>query len=146
MKKPLLPFMTILAMISVGSHTSVADDQIESLRGPISIDASSEEPSVKEWQPAQKKIERSFAQQPPLIPHNTDGYEITLQTNTCLACHSKATFQNTGAPMVSATHFMAFEGEILERVSASRYFCNQCHVRQVEAEPLVENTYQPSGK
>jgi cytochrome c-type protein NapB len=146
MKKLLLSFMTVIAMILVGSLVSVAGDQVKSLRGPTAIDASSVEPSAKEWQPAQKSIERSFAQQPPLIPHNIEGYEITRQVNTCLVCHSKANFENTGAPMASSTHFTGFDGEILETVSATRYFCRQCHVRQVEAEPLVENTYRSPEK
>jgi cytochrome c-type protein NapB len=142
MKKLLLSFMTVISIILAASLVSVAGDQIESLRGPISIDASSVEPSAKEWQPAQKSIERSFDQQPPLIPHSIDGYDITRQANMCLVCHSKANFENTGAPMAGATHFKSLDGETLETVSASRYFCRQCHVRQVEAEPLVENTYQ----
>lgn len=146
MNKVLLSFMTVIAMTLVVSLVSVADDQLKSLRGPISIDDSSVEPSAKEWRPAQKSIERDFALQPPLIPHSIDGFEITLQANSCLLCHSKANFENTGAPMASPTHFTALDGETLETVSTRRYFCNQCHVRQVEAEPLVENTYKSPGK
>lgn len=146
MKKLLLSFTTVIAMILAGSASSVAEDQVKSLRGPISIDASSVEPSAKQWQPDQKIIARNFSEQPPLIPHNIDGFETTRQANACLFCHSKANFKNTGAPMASATHFTASDGKILETVSTRRYFCNQCHIRQVEAEPLVQNTYEPPGR
>lgn len=146
MNKVLLSFMTVIVMILVGSLVSVAGDQVESLRGPTSIDDSSVVPSAKEWQTAQKSIERDFALQPPLIPHIIDGYEITLQANSCLFCHSKANFENTGAPMASPTHFTAPDGKTSETVSTTRYFCNQCHVPQVEAEPLVDNTYQSPGE
>jgi cytochrome c-type protein NapB len=30
----------------------------------------------------------------------------------------------------------------LAAVSARRYFCTQCHVPQVEVEPLVENRFE----
>ncbi len=139
MNKSLLYFISVTAMLLLGSPLAFADGEVESLRGATPIDASSVEPTVKQWQHEQKSFERTFAQQPPLIPHDIDGFEITRQTNTCLACHSKANFQNVGAPMVGATHFRNPDGEVLETISGARYFCNQCHVRQVEAEPLVQN-------
>ena len=33
------------------------------------------------------------------------------------------------------------DGNFLAEISPRRYFCNQCHVTQVDAEPLVENTF-----
>ncbi len=146
MKKSLLYFLSVTAMLLLGSPLAFADGEVKSLRGATAIDASSVEPTVKQWQYEQKSFERTFALQPPLIPHDIDGFEITRQTNTCLACHSKANFQNVGAPMAGATHFTNPDGEVLETVSGSRYFCKQCHVRQVEAEPLVQNTYQLPAK
>ena len=146
MKQQLHSFITVTAMVLLGSPLSFADGEVKSLRGATSIDASSIEPTVKQWQYEQTSFERTFAQDPPLIPHDIDGFEITRQANTCLACHSKANFQNVGAPMASATHFTNPDGEVLETVSGRRYFCNQCHVRQVEAEPLVQNAYQPPAK
>ncbi|MCB1961304.1 MAG: nitrate reductase cytochrome c-type subunit, partial [Rhodocyclaceae bacterium] len=30
----------------------------------------------------------------------------------------------------------------LSNISPRRYFCNQCHVPQFDAKPLVENTFK----
>jgi cytochrome c-type protein NapB len=34
------------------------------------------------------------------------------------------------------------DGNFLAEVSPRRYFCEQCHVTQVDARPLVDNTYE----
>jgi cytochrome c-type protein NapB len=44
--------------------------------------------------------------------------------------------------MISVTHFMDRDGNFLADVSPRRYFCNQCHVPQLEAKPLVDNDFQ----
>ncbi|OAD21154.1 periplasmiC nitrate reductase, diheme cytochrome c subunit, partial [Candidatus Thiomargarita nelsonii] len=31
----------------------------------------------------------------------------------------------------------------LANIAPLRYFCTQCHAPQVDAKPLVENTFQP---
>ena len=43
--------------------------------------------------------------------------------------------------MVSITHFMNREGQMLADVSPRRYFCTMCHVSQRDVPPLVENTF-----
>jgi|TARA_B100000315_G_scaffold260180_1_gene319821 nitrate reductase cytochrome c-type subunit len=65
-----------------------------------------------------------------------------MNTNMCLACHSKATAASTGAPTPGDSHFQDRDGNPLDDVSGARYFCAQCHVRRVVADPLVSNTYQ----
>ena len=40
--------------------------------------------------------------------------------------------------MVSITHFMDRDGQFLAAVSPRRYFCEQCHVVQLEVDPIVE--------
>jgi cytochrome c-type protein NapB len=44
--------------------------------------------------------------------------------------------------MVSITHYQDRDGNFLADVAPRRYFCEQCHVPQVDAKPLVENTFQ----
>jgi cytochrome c-type protein NapB len=44
--------------------------------------------------------------------------------------------------MVSVTHYMDRNTQFLAEVSPRRYFCNQCHVVQTDAKPLVENTFE----
>jgi cytochrome c-type protein NapB len=84
---------------------------------------------------------RNYPEQPPIIPHSIDGYQLTLTTNRCLACHARQFTQGSGAPMISVTHFMDRDGQILADVTPRRYFCTQCHVPQVDAPPLVPNTF-----
>ena len=42
--------------------------------------------------------------------------------------------------MISVTHFMTRDGQMLADVSPRRHFCTECHVPQANARPLVENT------
>jgi len=88
-----------------------------------------------------RKQVRNFPEQPPVIPHKTSHYQVDLNVNQCLSCHSRAAIETSQAPMVSITHFMDRDGQILATVSPRRYFCNQCHVSQNEAKPLVGNTF-----
>jgi nitrate reductase (cytochrome), electron transfer subunit len=86
--------------------------------------------------------DRDFVQQPPLIPHNTAGYQITKNFNKCMDCHAWQKTKASGATKVSVTHFRTREGQELDNISPRRYFCTQCHVPQTDAKPLVENTFQ----
>ncbi len=86
--------------------------------------------------------DRDFVQQPPLIPHTTEGYQVTKNFNKCMDCHAWQRTKESGATKVSVTHFRDREGQELDNVSPRRYFCTQCHVPQTDAKPLVENTFQ----
>lgn len=91
----------------------------------------------------QPPLPRDFVQQPPLIPHTIKGYTVTKNFNKCLDCHAWSRAKETGATKISVTHFKTREGEELSSVSPRRYFCNQCHVPQSDAKPLVGNTFKP---
>ncbi|MDP2734546.1 MAG: nitrate reductase cytochrome c-type subunit [Hoeflea sp.] len=84
---------------------------------------------------------RSYPEQPPIIPHAIEGYQLTLTANRCLTCHRRQYVEGSGAPMISVTHFMDRHGQMLADVSPRRYFCLQCHVQQTEARPLVDNNF-----
>ena len=85
---------------------------------------------------------RNYPEQPPVIPHSIEGYQLTLNTNRCLDCHKREFTEGSGAPMISVTHFMDREGQVLADVTPRRYFCTECHVQQTDATPLVPNTFQ----
>lgn len=89
---------------------------------------------------------RNYPEQPPVIPHAIDGYQITLHTNQCLTCHARQFIEGSGAPMISVTHFMDRDGQILADVTPRRYFCNACHVSQTDAKPLVTNTFRDAAQ
>jgi cytochrome c-type protein NapB len=84
---------------------------------------------------------RNYPMQPPIIPHTTRSYEVNKNNNKCMSCHSRQLTEESQAPMVSVTHYMNRDGNFLAEISPRRYFCNQCHVTQLDAKPLVENTF-----
>jgi len=90
----------------------------------------------------QQPIARTFNGQPPLIPHAVDNFdEITVSDNQCLECHSVEKFKEKNAPKIGDSHLAAGAAGAKRAVTMDRYQCNSCHVPQVDARPLVENTF-----
>jgi nitrate reductase (cytochrome), electron transfer subunit len=134
----------ILVLGVIGSVPPIlAQEEIKSLRGDIALDENSAESEMKNWQLDRDPIPRDHVKQPPLIPHKTDGYTINLKFNKCMSCHSWTKYKDAGATKISHSHFEDRENNVTANVAARRYFCTQCHVPQVDAKPLVENTFQP---
>ena len=89
-----------------------------------------------------KRLMRNYPEQPPIIPHSIENYQLTLKTNRCLDCHRRQYTEGSGAPMISITHFMDRDGQVIADVTPRRYFCTECHVQQTDARPLVPNTFK----
>lgn len=91
-------------------------------------------------------IDRTFKEQPPLIPHSIDIYQISATENACLDCHiDDSDFKGKKMPAVSKAHLVAQASADAEpELNKARWQCNSCHVPQVDAKPLVENTFQAS--
>ena len=86
----------------------------------------------------QPTIARTFAQQPPGIPHAVDNFdEVTLAENQCLDCHGPANYVKKNSPKMGDSHFLA----ATKAFDASRHVCSSCHVAQVDAPALVENRF-----
>lgn len=111
------------------------------LTGPAAFTEAPEAPRLAEVQDDTGRRMRNYPEQPPVIPHEIDGYQLTLNTNTCLTCHRRQYIEGSGAPMISVTHFQDRDGQMLADVSPRRYFCTQCHVPQTGARPLVDNRF-----
>jgi nitrate reductase (cytochrome), electron transfer subunit len=90
---------------------------------------------------AAAKEVRNYPEQPPLIPHSIEGYQIDRNGNKCLSCHARARISESLAPMLSITHFMDRDGQFLASVSPRRYFCTQCHVPQHEVKVPIVNDF-----
>jgi len=88
-----------------------------------------------------KKLQRNYPMQPPIIPHKIRGYQINKNVNKCMSCHSRTRVTESQATMISVTHYMNRDGNFLAEISPRRYFCNQCHVTQQDTKPPVENTF-----
>ena len=132
-----------LGLLSLTTMLAVAEPAPKSLRGAVPLDGESAKPSLKNWQPDRAPIPRDYVQQPPLIPHSIDAYVINLSQNKCLSCHSWTNYVESGATKISQTHFADRDASVMANVAARRYFCTQCHVPQVDAQPLVENDFKP---
>ncbi len=91
-----------------------------------------------------KKFERTFRQQPPMVPHEVDKYQIDLKVNECLKCHDWQNAAKEKAPEIAESHYKDREGNQYDVVYGGRWFCNQCHAPQTDANPLVDNTFQSS--
>ena len=97
------------------------------------------------YQQQEGREARNYRQQPPIVPHSLDQYQIDLRTNQCLTCHDWSNAGDRGAPTLSMSHYLDRNGTQLDTVAGTRWFCNQCHVPQADAPALVGNTFQPSS-
>ncbi len=145
MRLPVIAGAITLAssMFLVGLALAQSAGSVQSLRG-ASVDSNLPAPEVHNQQKG--RLVRNYRQQPPIIPHSMDQYQIDLRTNQCLGCHDWSNAGDKGAPTLSMTHYLDREGNQLDTVAGTRWFCNQCHVPQVNAPALVENSFVPSVK
>jgi cytochrome c-type protein NapB len=135
-------FAAVLAIgMTVGAGAQEKKPAVTPLRGSVPIPATSD-PGIYKMERHDRVIPRGHAWQPPIIPHNVKGYQITRNVNMCMTCHSSTAAARTGATPVSGTHYLDRDNNLLPNVSARRYFCLQCHAPQYDAEPLVENTFR----
>ena len=138
--------LALVAAVGFGAMVPPAAmaQAVKSIRG---ADVAEQELQVGNYKPIpdQAPIERDYVQQPPLIPHKVEGYEVTINFNKCMDCHAWNRTKDTGATKVSVTHFKTATGTELSNISPRRYFCTQCHVPQTDAKPLVANKFQPAA-
>lgn len=134
--------MTLAVALSFGTFgaPSVFAQTVESLRG-VDVAAPEPDPTAFRLRPDGPPLARDYVQQPPLIPHKVEGYEISLNFNKCMDCHSWSRYEEFNATKVSLTHFKDRDGGELSNISPRRYFCLQCHVPQMDAKALVENKF-----
>ena len=134
-------FAVALAATLITVSTALAAE-LTGLRGAVPVDQEAAPPPIANEINDDKRHARNYPEQPPVIPHQTRDYQITLNANKCLTCHSRQFTAQSQAPMISITHFMDRDGQILASVTPRRYFCTQCHVSQADTPPLVENTFR----
>lgn len=115
---------------------------LKSLGGEKTLDHLNQPPEVQRQTTAMGGFGRAYRQQPPLIPHKIEGYQISPTNNACMNCHDWPGHVEAKAPKVSETHYVDRQGARLDKIAGTRYFCQQCHVPQEDAKPLVENTFK----
>lgn len=144
--RPLLASLAtalVASFVYLSSPPAAASEKVQSLRG---VDVSAPETASEEFRREKDRapIPRDFVQQPPLVPHSVQGYNVTVNFNKCMDCHSWNRYKETGATKVSLTHFKTRDGQELSNISPRRYFCLTCHVPQTDAKPLVANNFKPA--
>ncbi|GGH24833.1 periplasmic nitrate reductase subunit NapB [Cribrihabitans marinus] len=135
-----LAFVSTLGV--AGLALAQSSGPIQSLRG---ADLDETRPAASNYQHLEGREVRNYRQQPPLIPHSMEQYQVDLRTNQCLSCHDWTNAGERGAPTLSMTHYLDRDGNQLDKVAGTRWFCSQCHVPQANAPALVENEFQPSN-
>lgn len=142
-------FWRAVALASLGGLAIVAAGvaqeravAVKPLRGEIGLTETGPAPDVVKQSVPADGFGRAYRQQPPLIPHRVEGYQVTATNNQCMTCHDWPGNAKVGAPKVSETHYVDREGARLDKIAGTRYFCGQCHVPQADARPLVGNMFQ----
>lgn len=129
----LVAFAAAAAVPSSGGQDPLRGASIPDMTRPAPI-ASTENKDLKRV--------RSYAMQPPTIPHSIDNYQVDRFANRCMTCHSRTRAGETQATPISITHYTDRDGNFLADVSPRRYFCDTCHVVQMDVQPAVGNTFE----
>lgn len=137
MQRNIFIFLFVTALLMIALQVS-AGSKVQSLRGD-DVETESGKAVGMDWKSKDASIDRTFVHQPPLIPHDVKDYSITTAQNDCLDCHGE---KGGDAPMPHQSHYTDRDGNKTDTISSRWYFCSQCHVGQVEAQPLVENTFE----
>lgn len=122
--------------------SAVSAQELKGLGGERTLQQTGAVPGVERQAAPAGGFGRNYRQQPPLIPHKIDGYQIAVANNACLDCHGGPGQIGAKTPKVPELHYAAREEGHPEKIAGTRYFCLQCHVTQTGAMPLVGNIFQ----
>ena len=85
------PRLLILTTILVAMSTSLLAQTVNSaLRGPTPLNEVGPAAAMTPQRNSTEKEARSYPEQPPVIPHSSEGYQIDMNGNKCLSCHARA--------------------------------------------------------
>ncbi len=140
MIRQIATFLLVLA-VAAATGSLAAQTLNSSLRGATPLNDEGPAPPMTPPRNTSEKEVRNYPEQPPVIPHSIDGYQIDINGNKCLSCHARARTAESQAPMVSITHFMDRDGQFRASISPRRFFCTQCHVPQNVVNPPVSNDF-----
>lgn len=131
----------LLALAGTAAFAQMSAEIVPPLTGANRPMESAPAAPIPRWVVDDIRQMRAYPEQPPVIPHSIEGYQLSVNTNRCQSCHKREFTQGSGAPMISVTHYMTREGQMLADVSPRRYFCTACHVPQADTQPLIGNTF-----
>jgi nitrate reductase (cytochrome), electron transfer subunit len=133
--------LSLAAVLASLAAAPAVAQQLYGLRGPTPLAEEPQPPPLARDVNDNQRQGRDWAEQPPVIPHTIQDYQITLNANKCLTCHGRQFTAQSQGPIISSTHFLDRDLQTLASVSPRRYFCTQCHVPQTDADPVIRNQF-----
>ena len=105
-------FYALLAALPVLVPAVIqAQQQIQTpFRPPVAFTDELPAPPIPADVTDDRRVARNYPEQPPVIPHNIRDYQLNLNTNRCLTCHSRKFTEVVQAPMISITHYIDRDG------------------------------------
>ena len=134
--------MSLIAAASLLVATAAAQENVSTLRPTTPLAENASAAPMPKVENTDIRQVRNYPEQPPLIPHKIDAYQIDLKVNQCMRCHDWPFNVEENAPKISETHYTNREGVALDHVARNRWFCTQCHVPQANARALVDNRFK----
>jgi cytochrome c-type protein NapB len=131
----------LFVLAATAAFAQMSAEIVPPLTGAVRPMESAPANPVPRWVVDDIRKMRAYPEQPPIIPHSIEGYQLSVNANRCLSCHKREFTEGSGAPMISVTHYMTRDGQTLADVSPRRYFCTACHVPQADTPALIGNTF-----
>jgi nitrate reductase cytochrome c-type subunit len=113
--------IAVLAVGSLASSQTGPNGLRSGLRGNTPLQDVGPAPRLLPQANTDIREVRSYPEQPPIIPHMIEAYQLDANVNQCLSCHARSRTGESQAPMVSITHFMDRDGQFLASVSPRRF-------------------------
>lgn len=133
--------VVVLAIGTIGNSQTAELGLRSGLRGNTPLHEEGPPPRMVPQSNTDIREVRNYPEQPPVIPHTIEAYQLDTNVNQCLSCHARSRTGESQAPMVSITHFMDRDGQFLASVSPRRYFCVQCHIPQHPGKAPIANRF-----
>jgi len=142
----------VLILLGVAVAQEVADEDLGLDKNSVFSTPDPIVPTTLQKDPGENpKLGSYFDGAPPLISHQIeDLLPITLAENLCLECHDdpsmigeeSAADEPTPIPESHYTDLRRSPDEVSGALIGTRYECILCHAAQMDAAPIVANTYQ----
>ena len=97
----MMRYAIAIALTTVAVAAFAADAPIATLRGPTPLTEQGAAPAMAKVSNEDLRRSRNYPEQPPTIPHHIRGYQIDMNANKCMSCHSRRATAVSNAPMVS---------------------------------------------
>lgn len=120
MKRPVLAALAAAPALAVTAMLALAQDAapVRSLRG---AQPDGDVPLGRVCHQLKGRESRNDRQQPPMIPHSVEKYQIDVRANECLACHDWRNAPERNAPTLSMTHYLDRNGIQTDNVATRRW-------------------------